>query len=270
MAAMLDALDHAFMQRALLASVLLGMLAGALSPLIVQRRMAFLGSGLAHAAFAGVALGLWLPVDPFWIAAPYTVLVALVIQWLRDRTPLEADTIIGVIFAASMALGIVLLALRRDAMMTDAWSLLFGSILAIRPGDIAVLAVLLIAAVLGRRWWARWAYATFDEDLARVDRPVAHRDDYLLVAVLAVVLVAAIKIAGIVLASAFLVLPGAAARLNARTFFGMTVVAVVIGAVTAVAGLLLAYAIDTPSGPTLVLAQTAVIAGAFAVARARQ
>lgn len=267
---MIEALSHGFMQRALLASVGLAVLAGAMSPLVVQRRMAFLGSGLAHAAFAGAALGLWLPVDAFWIAAPYTVLVALSIQWLRERTPLEADTVIGVVFAVSMALGIILVAVRRDAMMTDAWSLLFGSILAVRNADLAVLAVLLVAGVLLRGLWGRWAYATFDEDLARVDRPATRRDNYLLVAVLAVVIVASIKIVGIILASAFLVLPGAAARLNARTFFGMTLGSIAIAAVSAVAGLFLAYSLDTPSGPTLVLVQALALVAAFLLSRLRR
>ena len=266
---MLEPFTLGFMQRALLAGVLMGALAGAFSPFVVQRRMAFLGSGLAHASFAGIAIGFWLPVDPFWVAVPYTIFVALLIVWLRERTPLENDTAIGVIFAVSMALGIIVLALRREPMTTDAWSLLFGSILAVQTVDIAILGVLVAVLLIGRRWWGRWAYATFDAELAQVDRRRVHADNYLLVAVLAVVLVASIKVVGIILASAFLILPGAAARLTSRTFFGMTVLSVAVAMVTAFAGLLLAYALDTPSGPTIVLVQAGALCGAYAAGRLR-
>ena len=261
---MLDALSLPFMQRALVAGVLVGALASYYGAFVVQRRLSFLGIGLSHAAFGGVALGLLLQVNPMWVAGPFTVLVALGISWITERGKVAGDTAIGVLFAVAVALGIVFLSLRR-AYTADAFAYLFVPILAVQPADLWMTGGLTVLTVLAAPMWGRWAYATFDRDLARADRVPVARDDYVLAALLAVTVVAAVKLVGIILAAAFLVIPAATARLLVRTFRAMTGLAVAIGVLSAVGGLFASYIFDVPSGATIVLGQALLFAAALIV-----
>ena len=101
---MIELLSFPFMQRAIIGGVLVGFLASYYGVFIVQRGLSFMGSGLAHAAFGGVALGLLLDSEPLWIAVPFTVIVAIGITWVRDRTKLGSDTAVGIFFAVSILL----------------------------------------------------------------------------------------------------------------------------------------------------------------------
>lgn len=253
---MLEVLALGFMQRALVAGTLTAVIAGYYGVFVVQRGMSFIGSGLAHAAFGGVALALLLGSEPLWVAVPFTVVVALLITWVRDRTTLSLDAAIGIFFATAMALGIMFIS-RIPTYTTDAFTYLFGSILSVTRTDLwAVLAVgVIVAAALPL--WGRWAYATIDREAALADRLPVQLDDYLLSVLIAVTIVVAAKVVGIVLISAFLVIPAATARLVSRRFFQMTVISVLLGAGTAVAGLFASYYLDAPSGATIILTQTA-------------
>jgi zinc transport system permease protein len=221
---------------------------------VVQRGLSFFGSGLAHAAFGGVAIGLWIGPDPLWVALPFTAAVAAGIVWVRERTALGADTAIGIFFAVSMAIGMIALSLREE-FTADAFAYLFGSILAISWFDVILAAALVVLAAAAWPAWGRWAYATFDAELARADRLPVLRDDYLLAMLLAVSVVVALKLVGIVLIAAFLVVPAATARLVCRTFFAMTIASAALGALSSLAGLWWAYRLDLPAGPSIVLVQ---------------
>ena len=261
---MLDILGYPFMQRALVAGLVVGMLASYYGVFVVQRQLSFLGTGLAHAAFGGVALGLLLGAEPLWIAVPFTIVVALAIFWVRQQTTLSGDTAVGIFFDVAVALGIVFLSLKRT-FSADAFAYLFGSILAVSEADVWV-ALLVAAAALGTApLWSRWAYATFDRELALADGLPVVRDDYLLAVLLAVTIVVAVKVVGILLIVAFLVIPPATARLLARTFRTMTLCAVGIGIVSVLLGLVASYHFDMPSGATIILVQAALFFTAFAL-----
>ncbi len=249
---------YPFMQRALIAGVLVGGLASYYGVFVVQRQLSFLGAGLAHAAFGGVALGLLLQTEPLWIAVPFTVLVALGVNVVRRLTGLGGDTAVGIFFAVSVALGIVFLSLRREY-SADAFAYLFGSVLAVTWNDVWItLAVTVVGFATAPRLWGSWAYATFDRDLARADRVTVDRDDYLLSIMLAITVVVAVKVVGILLIAAFLVIPAASARLVSRTFRAATLAAILIGCLSAVVGLYSSYWLDIPSGATIILVQAAV------------
>ena len=251
---MAEILSFPFMQRALIGGALVSFLASFYGVFVVQRGLSFLGSGLAHAAFGGVALGLLLRVEPLWIAVPFTVIVALCIAWVREKTELGSDTAIGIFFAVSMALGIVFMFLKQSY-TDDAFTYLFGSILAVTNRDLWIMAAIAILSLFTAPLWKRWAYATFDRDLALADRLPVIRDDYILSVLIAVTVVVAIKVVGIVLIAAFLVIPAASARLLSPTFRKMTLYSILIGVTSSLFGLLLSFYLDVPSGALIILLQ---------------
>lgn len=254
---MFEILSLPFMQRALVAGILVGFLASYYGVFIVQRGLGFLGSGLAHAAFGGVALGILLETEPIWVAVPFTVLVAVGITWVKDKTKLGGDTTIGIFFSVSMALGIIFIFLKRQY-SSDAFNYLFGSILSVTLLDIVIPIILILITLFLFPFWKRWAYSSFDRELAQADRIPVQFDDYLLSILIAVTIVVSIKVVGIVLIAAFLVIPPAASRLLNNSFSKMTVVSIIIGVSTALIGLWISYYMNVPSGATIILLQAAV------------
>jgi len=261
---MVEMLSLPFMQRAFIAGALVGFLASYYGAFVVQRGLSFLGSGLAHAAFGGVALGLLLHLEPLWIAAPFTVIVAIGIFWVKDRTQLGSDTAVGIFFSVSMALGVVFLFLRKDY-SSDAFTYLFGSILAVMPMDIIVTLFVVLLTLATLPLWRRWAYTAFDRELAETDHLPVRRDDYLLSILIAITIVVAIKVVGIVLIAAFLVIPAATARLISSTFRKMTILSIVFGTTGALVGLVLSYYLDVPSGAMIILLQAVIFTIAMVV-----
>ncbi len=251
---MSEILTLPFMQRALIGGAMVALLASYYGVFIVQRGLSFLGSGLAHAAFGGVALGLLLQTEPLWIALPFTMVVAIGIAWVKYKTELSSDTAVGIFFSVSMALGIVFLFLRREY-TADAFTYLFGSILAVNKTDLWITLLMVVITLLTWPLWKRWAYASFDRELAQTDRLPVIKDDYILSVLIAVTVVVAMKVVGIVLIAAFLVIPAATARILSHTFHMMTVISVVIGILSAVIGLLISYYMNIPSGATIILIQ---------------
>jgi len=247
------------MQRALLAGLLVGGLASYLGVMVVQRRLSFLGDGLAHAAFAGVALGLLLQQEPLWVAIPFAVGVSLLITWVREKSSLGDDTAIGIFFAVSVALGVLFMSLRQG-FAPDAVAYLFGSILTVTPTDLGVMGLIALGVVLLAPLWRYWAYATFDRELALADRQPVMLHDYLLSALIALVVVASVKVVGIVLIAAFVVIPAATARLLSQTFAAMTLLAVLMSTLSVLPGLAAAYLLDVPAGSAIVLTQALLFA----------
>jgi zinc transport system permease protein len=262
----LAALHLPFFQRALLAGLLIGPTISYYGVFIIQRGLAFMGEGLAHAAFGGVALGLLLGWEPLWVALPFVLAVALGIAWLRDRTILRSDTVIGIFFALSMALGIVFLSLKQNYSV-DATAYLFGSILALKNTDLWAALAAFGLALGSLPLWGRWATASFDRESALAEGLPVRRDDYVLLALVAVTVVVAVKVVGIILLSALLIIPAATARLLSRRFAGMTVLAVGLGFGGALAGLVISYFCNLPSGATIVLVQCALFGGAYGLRR---
>lgn len=252
---MFEMLKYEFMQRALIAGFCLSIVTSFLSIFIVQRRMSFVGSGLAHASFGGVALGLLLGVQPFFIAAPFTVLVAALLVWLSQHSKLESDTIIGVLFSLSMALGIVFLSL-RTTYTQDAMTLLFGSLLTVQYDDLWFSVLMLALLLLFIHRWPRWALASFDRELALTQNRRVLFDDYCFAILTALTVVAAIKVFGIILLSAFLVLPAASARILSSRFSGMSVLSIIMGVLSSVLGLCSAYWFDLPTSAAVILVQS--------------
>ena len=271
-------LDYGFMQRAFLGGAAIAVMTGLLGVFVVQRGLAFLGDGLAHASFGGIALGAFIAygtagtgaaAEPLWVALPFTLATALAIAWVRDRTALSSDTAIGVFFAVSVALGVLFLSLiPPDRNVVDVWHLLFGSILAVGPGDLTIILVTALFVTAVTSWlWGRLAYATFDAELARTDGVRVRSLEYALFALAAVAVVVAAQVVGVVLMAAYLVIPAAAGRLLSRSLARMTAWSIAIGVTSTLGGLAASFVLDVPSGSTIILLQAAIFAVAAGSSR---
>ena len=260
-------------QRALFAGALLAALLALLGVLVTARGLAYLGDGLSHAAFGGIALGMFLGLaSPLSIAIPFTALAAIGIGALRRKWALRSDVAMATLFAVCFALGVVLLKKARRSQTTfDPEQLLFGNILLVGEDDLyivlGVAAVTVAFVVFG---WTRIAYATFDEELARLSGIAVGWLESALLALLAAVVVASIRLAGVVLVSAFLVIPAAAARLVGRSLAGVVGWAMLIGIVGVALGFVTAHALGWPEGAAIVLAMAFELVLLVAVKRLRR
>ena len=268
-------LSQAFLRRALLAGVAVGTAGGLLGPFVVQRGLSFLTDGLAHATFGGLALGLLLgtSVDQsFAVALPFVILVALGIGLVRRRSNLGADVSTGVFFSMAFALGIVCLGLRpANAPVVDVESLLFGSILAVSPaGLVAILGIAAVTVGVLLALWSRLAYATFDPELAAIAGVRVALVEYTLMALVAVVVVAGLRSVGVVLVSAFVILPAATAHQVARRLVPIALLSVGLAVGATVVGLLLSYHLNLASGATIVVLLGTMFFAALALGRGRQ
>ncbi len=254
---------------AIVAAVAVAVPSAALSVIVVPKRMAFLGQGITHAAFGGVGIAavLGLGVEAgFVVVAAFCVIAALIIAAATGRRGMEPDTAIAVVLVASMALGAGLVHVRLTtvgpAPMASGWeSLLFGSIIAVSRADAAI-AVAVALAVLAGMWWMRRAilFWALDEPGAETfGVPVAAvRAAVLTLA--AITIVSAMKLAGVALVTALLVLPGATAlRLTSR-LGPAAAVAVVAALIGALGGIVIAFEADLPAGPAIVGTQIGVYA----------
>ena len=240
-----------FMVRATLAGIGVAFAAAPLGCFIVWRRMAYFGDATAHAAILGVALSLALSMSVFAGAVVVSLAMALLVSALSDRG-YAMDTLLGVLAHSALAFGLVAVSF-LSGIRIDLMAYLFGDILAVSRGDLLVIwggATIVVALMLWR--WKALLTATLDAELARAGGIEPGREQLVLTLALALTVAVAIKVVGVLLIAAMLIIPPAAARPLARTPEAMALIAAAIGAFSAVAGLRSAYWLDTPAGPSVV------------------
>jgi zinc transport system permease protein len=245
--------SYDFMQRAFLAGVGVSLTCAILGVFLVLRRDAMIGHGLAHVTFGGVALGMLLNVAPLLVALAVAILSALGILKLKERAGLYGDTAIGIISSLGMALGIFLVSL-AGGFNLDLFGYLFGNVLAIDPGEVWV-AFLLALAVLAAVafFYQEFLFLTFDSESARASGVRVERLDSLMAVLTAVTVVVGMKVVGILLISALLVIPAAAALQVARNFKGAMALSAALAVVSSAVGLIAAFFLDWPPSGTIVL-----------------
>lgn len=246
-------LEYAFAQRALAAALVVGLLCGLLGFFVILRRLAFIGVGISHSAIGGVAIGLMLGVDPRLSAALFAVAVALGMFWVARDRRLAEDAIIGVFLSGAMAFGLLLMGMRHGY-QKDLFAYLFGSLLAVSSSDLAMLCLLAtVLAVVVAAYFREMLFVAFDEEVARsYGRPVDALDAVLIV-VLALTVVAGVRVVGVLLVEALLVVPAATAALWTLDFRRQVAMSMGLGAVSAVAGLWFSFAFDVAAGAAIVL-----------------
>lgn len=252
-----EILGYGFIQRALIAGTLIGLLCALLGLFLVLRRFSLIGDGLAHFTFGSVALVLLCGVSAHWVtyaAIPLVLIGALGILKLTSSARIHGDTAIGIVSALGIALGVILASL-SGGYNVDLFSYLFGNILIITRNDVlltAALAIVVIGVVAlrGRAFFA----VAFDEDLARTSGINTGRANIILVLLTALTVVLAMKLVGIMLVSALLILPPVAALQLGRGFLPTLLLAAVFGILSVLSGILASFALNLPTGGTIIVA----------------
>lgn len=259
-------------QRALAAGCILAALLALLGVLVTARGLAFMGDGLSHAAFGGISLGVFLGLkSPLVVAIPFTALAAMAIGALRRRGGLRSDVAMAILFAGCFAAGVVLLnKADRTTASFDPEQLLFGNILLVSSEDLfIVLGIAGVTLIFFAFAWTRIAYATFDEELARLSGIEVGWLESALLALLAAVVVASIRLAGVVLVSAFLVIPAAAGKILGRSLASVVGLAMLAGIVGVLLGFTTAHQLEWPVSAMIVLVLSALFLASVGVRRVR-
>jgi zinc transport system permease protein len=265
-----EILQYGFMQRALLAALMVGLAAPAVGVFLVQRRLSLLGDGLGHVALTGVAVGVLTATAPVGTALVAAVLGAVLIELVRARGRTSGDVALAVLFYGGIAGGVVLLSLAPQGQATNLDAFLFGAITTTSSGDVAAFA-LIAAVVLGVVWLLgqRLYAVSDDEEYARaVGLPVLGLNVVLAVLVASTV-VLSMRVVGLLLISALMILPSAVAQLVARSFRQTVLLACGIGLVVSLSGTTASYYAGTPSGGTIVLLAIALFLGVTTVITVR-
>ncbi|MDD2500743.1 MAG: metal ABC transporter permease [Geobacter sp.] len=252
----LELFSYGFIQRALLAGILIGVLCAVLGVFLVLRRLSLIGDGLAHITFGSVALALFAGLQGaamLLVSVPVVLLASLGILKLAGKARLGGDAAIGIVSSVGVSLGVLLAVLGRGYGV-DLFSYLFGSILAISQAELLV-AGGLFATVLTLLWlyYNDLVALTFNEELAAVSGIKVRFLNGLLAALTALTVVLAMKLVGVMLISALLILPASAALQVARGFRMTVVLSVLFSIVSVVGGIVISFLLNLPSGATIIL-----------------
>jgi ABC-type Mn2+/Zn2+ transport system permease subunit len=255
---MIEMLSYDFMQRSLLAAVLVGATCSIIGVFVVLRGLAFVGAGTAHAAFAGVALAYLVGLPPL----PLAVLFGLATVWttgiMEEKGKMKLDASIGILYTATMALAILFIGLMKEY-NAEVYGYLFGSVLSVTPTELKiVLAMSLLVLAIVTLFAKELYFIAFDQEMAEASGVPARKIFYLLLTLVAVTVVISLKTVGAILVFAMVLIPASTAYQLTYSLSQLTLYSVIIGVVCAGGGVLLSYLWDLPSGPAIVLLATAV------------
>lgn len=263
----MDLLDYAFMQRALIAAVLVGITAPAIGIYLVQRRQPLMGDGIGHVAMTGVGLGFLLNASPVWMATAVSVLGSVLMELIRWYGKTRGDIALAMLFYGGMAGGVMFVNLAPGGSNANLSSYLFGSLSTVSQSDvtaIGILAAFVVIVTLGLR---RQLFAVnHDEEFARVTGLPVRALNLLTAVTAAVTVTVAMRVVGLILVSALMVVPVAAAQQLTRSFGATLAIAGVIGVTVAVSGTVTSYYQNVPPGATIVLLTIAAFIALTALA----
>ena len=258
-----------FMQRALLGGILMGILGGLLGSFAILRQLSFFSHTVGHAALLGIVLGILLNLNPTLTLLPFTVLFGLGVVYLMARTDLWSDTVLNIVFSASLAFAIIALSFVKSY-RGNLMNLLFGDILAIQSTDLLLTLLVLIITIVTLLFTHRaQVLLTLNEGMAKAQGVAVRLHRAWFIVLLSLAVAVAIKAVGVLLVNAFLVIPAATAKLISRQFALYVLLSTGIGAVSAVLGMIASAAFNLGSGPSIVVAQFVLFAAAIVIARFR-
>lgn len=251
-------LRYTFLQNAIIGGILVGITCAMIGSFIVLRKMSFLGDGLAHISFGGVAAGILFNINPLISALIFSVLSGVGIQKLKEMK-IYSDAAIGIFFSFGLALGVILISLSTGYTI-DLYSYLFGNILAISQldliltGGITLLSILIVFLL-----YKELFYITFDEESAQANGLPVKALNQILIIICALAIVTSMKIVGILLVSSFLIIPTTTAlMLNIKSFKKTIFVSVIISIISVLMGIIFSYYLDIATGGAIVMTLVAL------------
>ena len=255
-----EILSFGFMQNAIISGIAISLICSTVGLFLVLRKYSLFGDALAHSAFGGVALGLFLGVYPLWAAYVVSILSALGLTKIRQKFDISGDAIIAILLSSGIAIGIVLISL-SGGFSIDIFSFLFGSILLVSTENVIIVlglcAAIFITLITG---YKKFMYITFSEEQAQVSGIPVQKLNYLLIAIAGVTVVTSMQLVGVLLVSALFVIPNVTAMMFKRSFKQTIILSMSFSVFSTVAGIMISYPLDiAPSGMVVLLAITLFI-----------
>jgi len=255
-----DILSFGFMQNAIVSGIAISLICSTVGLFLVLRKFSLFGDALAHSAFGGVALGLFLGFYPLWAAYAVSILSALGLTKIRQKYDISGDAIVAILLSSGIAVGIVLISL-SGGFSIDIFSFLFGSVLLVSTENVIMIlglsAAILIILITG---YKKFMYITFSEEQAQVSGIPVQKLNYLLIAIAGVTVVTSMQLVGVLLVSALFVIPNVTAMMFKRSFKQTIILSMSFSVFSTVAGIMISYPLDiAPSGMVVLLAITLFI-----------
>lgn len=254
MNALFELFQYNFFLNAVGAAILASISCGIIGSYIVARRIVFISGGITHASFGGIGLAWYLGLNPVLGAAVFGVMSALGIEWISKKTDVRQDSVIGILWALGMALGIIFIYM-TPGYAPNLMSFLFGNILTVGALDLYLLLGLCLFTIAVFAFMLRpILFVAFDEEFARTQKAPVQFLNYLMIALVALAIVLNIRVVGIILVISFLTIPQTIANMFTRDFKRMILGSIGFGILGSFIGLLVSYKINAPSGATIIFA----------------
>lgn len=248
----MEILQYTFFQNALIGAFLISILCGFIGTYIVTRRLVFISGGITHASFGGIGIGVYAGLNPVFSAMVFAILSAFGVQWVSRKKDVRKDSAIAMFWTLGMSVGIICCFL-TPGFMPDLPSFLFGSILTIESADLWLLTVLtFIVALLFFLLMGTIQCIAFDKTFAQSQHLPVTFMEYLMMTLIAMTIVASLKMVGIVLAISLLTIPQMTANLFTYSYKRIIAISVIIGWIDCVLGLYISYLLNVPSGATII------------------
>lgn len=248
-----DALQYGFMRNALLTAILISIACGIIGTFVVLKRIVFLSGGVAHAAYGGIGLGYFLNIPPLVSALVFSLLASFSMAWVHRKTRERSDTIIGVMWALGMALGIIFVDL-ATGYKADLMSYLFGSILAVSQLELLLMGLMnVLIIVLVVLFFKEFLALSFDETYTTIRNVAVDWLYVILVGMIGLTVVMMMRVVGLIMVIALLTIPPAISNMFVKDMKKMMVLSIALSIVFTISGLLLSYLIDLTSGAVIIL-----------------
>ncbi len=249
----MDLLKYTFMQNAFISGILLSIITGIISFFIVNKNLSFLGVGLSHIAFGGIAVGIFFRINPILASLIFSLSAASIIGKLSLSYKIKEDASIGIFFSFSMALGIVFIYLKQGY-STDIFSYLFGSILTITKSDIIFLSIIFLLVVsIITIFFKTFIIMIFDPDYGKILGLKINLFYYILLYLITLIIISILKITGTVLIAGLLVLPGTTSYIISKNHIQHILLSILFAFIFTFSGLIISFYLNIPSGPTIVI-----------------
>lgn len=254
--------EYEFFRNAVFASLLASLTCGIVGSYIVARRMVFISGGITHASFGGIGIAYYMGLNPILGAAVFSVLSALGIEYISDKTNVREDSAIGILWSLGMALGIIFVFM-TPGYAPNLMSYLFGSILTVGKTDLwLMMALAALITIFFMRFYHIILFIAFDEDYVRTHRIPVALYKYILISLVALTIVMNIRLVGIILVISFLTIPPSTANLFTNDLRRMMLYSTLIGIFGSIAGIYISYFMNIPSGATIIFAFVVLFAAA--------